>query len=841
MKFLKSPEVVSTLIIAISIFFAGPIFAQTASPTVISCEKIFDNASGYSPRDLYKYAYDAFSRGDSEGARLLALRIFIDGYRSTNLLNLLAAIEVKANRHLFAGEWLRKVLCINAEDGTAKKLLARLPPAPRPIPIQPGGLNEHFNTISKKVSQLMNRLTTPKIHFDSVFQEVARGQLYKALALAEEYEKKYPGIDGSSLSALCAYFIGRMKDAVELTEKGLAQDRHNPMFLTLQALISDTNAETSAPSRPWALYDMDRIDDALTAATEWNKSYPKSAEGFIVQARIAMDKGDFQAASDELEQASQRDPDNPKVELLKAGLFQGMKKIAEAGNAIGQAYRRGYNLPSVNLVSALYAISNNKIDEAKGIFSETVHYRPFIDRDAYPLYIQLAMILNEMKAAEAAIEEWKKRQPLNSQMCFLTAIFLHKAGNTATALQWAEKGAALYPSNAAGQQLLISLKNAMGKSPSARIPQNPEQGNSQPQSTNTGKRQPNPVSAYIKPPQTAQTQLPAAVSANAQAQTHTQTQVQTSAQTQTQTQTQTQAQAQTQTQTQAPVTQVSNAQSSSTDTSTTSSAETLTTVTGEKFTIEVGQGVTPEVVETMKQILTGVVQQLEKTFGFKLDPFNVKLVEASGMGSKVAVYDFDTNRLTLSVLFTEPETLKAFLNAERPDIDDSEKPAFNQAFPYHMLSAELSHLFIRQKVRNFGSTVNEYRWMHTGIAEIVGGQEAILKDILQTTQNLISSGTTKLQGVSEVNTSLSPSNHEPMKSITARAQAYLMVSFLFKKVPSLNEALTKGIKLLEAAGDGKPFKFALNESFGISESEFENGWKEAAYWCLRQGIPYEWQ
>ncbi|MBF0410221.1 MAG: hypothetical protein HQM10_22945 [Candidatus Riflebacteria bacterium] len=740
-------------------FMAVPAFSEPQN-ILTDCQKMFDESGKYSPRDLYKFSHDALTKGDADGARLLALKIFKDGHRSPNLLNLLAAIELKANRILFTGEWLRRVLCMNPADQTARKLLARLPPAPRSIPIQPGSLDEHFNSIQKKVNQLMNRLDSPKLHFESIFQEIARGQLYKALALAEEYEKKYPGIDGTSLSALCAYYIGRTKDCKQLIETGLCTDRFNSILLTLEAFISDTNPETSASSRPRALYDLDRISDAFQSAENWCRDFPKSAEGNIVKARIFMDKGDFQRAFAEVQNGLLVDSDNPKLEILKAGLFQASGKPADAAECIKLAFRRGYNLPSVNLVSALSAIADGRKSEAQEVMKEIDNMRPFIDRDAYSLYVQLSMSLDDMNSAHSAIEEWKKRQSLNSQMCFMEAIFLHKSGDVGGAIRAAQKGISLNPENAVGKQLLASLKAAASAQASNSTQTPPENANSE----------------NITAPEPKETP----------------------------------------------------------------EATVASTVPGEKFTIEVGADIKPEAVETMQQILLATLQRLEASFGFTIDHFAVSFVVSSGMGSRVAIYNPDKNRLILSVLFSEPETLKAFLRAERPDLDEDLINLMAQYIPYHSLAAELSNLFVRQKVKNFAATINDYRWIHAGIAEIIGGQDMILRDILALTQNLVASGSARLLSNSELNQALSPSNRDVSKIIAARTQAYLMVSFLFKKATGLNDGIARAIKLLESLGDGKIFKHAIEESFSVSESEFESAWKETAYWCLRQGIPYEW-
>jgi hypothetical protein len=45
---------------------------------------------------------------------------------------------------------------------------------------------------------------------------------------------------------------------------------------------------------------------------------------------------------------------------------------------------------------------------------------------------------------------------------------------------------------------------------------------------------------------------------------------------------------------------------------------------------------------------------------------------------------------------------------------------------------------------------------------------------------------------------------------------------------------------MQAVCAGKDLDGALKEQFGLTKGQFESAWKEAAYWSLRQGLPYEW-
>lgn len=104
----------------------------------------------------------------------------------------------------------------------------------------------------------------------------------------------------------------------------------------------------------------------------------------------------------------------------------------------------------------------------------------------------------------------------------------------------------------------------------------------------------------------------------------------------------------------------------------------------------------------------------------------------------------------------------------------------------------------------------------------------------------MASGAVKLLPVEGVNEALAPGFRDAVKLITARAQSYLMVAFLVKKGKNLSDGFARVVKLLQHLAAGQPFKNALKAAFGIPESEFESGWREAAFWSLKQGIPYEW-
>lgn len=776
-----------------------PTGAASLSPTRpnAAAVELFDRAGQVSPRDVYKTAAELYAAGDVESARLLAMRVFLDGHRSSNLLDLLGVIEIKAGRTLLAGEWLRKALALNAEDGNARKLLARLPAAPRPIPMESSNLPDHFAGISRKLPLLLQRLTTPRQHYDAVLDEITRGQFYKALALAEEYEKRYPGIDGTSLTALCALYLGRIGDAEQLVTQGLTQAKHHSLFLFVKAMIQDLNPESSAPSRPRALYDLDRFDEALTAANAWSNAFPRSAEGLLVKARIALDRLQVPAAKAALDAASQRDPDHPEFGLLSSDLALLRRQPAAAAEALKRAARRGYHLPSVALANGLLLAATGQLEEARGILEEIETHQPFLDREAYPQFIRLAILVNQLPKARKALDGWKKRHPLNSRICFMEALYQNKSGQSAEGQAWLNRALELNPNNALGKAL------ATGQAIS--IPA----GNDQTAISATPSPTPTAAPPTALPPNPAP--QPTAPSAPTTAAPQPADQPAPAA-----------------------------APSAQPAPPTTPAPEPTSTVPGQRFNLEVGQGVPPETVEAVRVQIMTALAQVEALLGMQATPFSIGLVSTNGLGSRVAIFENETERLNLSMLCNDPPTIKAFLDGERPDLDEETRILMTQGIAQHLIAGGLAQAILYQKVKNLKTTLPAYRWIHAGVAEIAGGGDVMLKDILGSTQAFMASGTAKLLSIEGVNEALAPGNRDGIKLITARAQSYLMVAFLVKKGTNGADGFAKVVKLLGELATGQSFKNALKSAFGISESEFESGWKEAAFWSLKQGIPYEW-
>ncbi|NLI75028.1 MAG: tetratricopeptide repeat protein [Candidatus Riflebacteria bacterium] len=784
------------VLIAGGLLAMGPAAAQTTKVVKSASRAIeaFDHPGMYPPQDLYKWAREAFQAGQLDDARLYALRIYFDGLRTTNLLDLLGTIEAKAGYPLLAGEWLRKSLCLNFQGQFARKLLAQLPPKPRPIPVPPDHIQEHFTQISSRLPQLLARLNNQKLHFNAVLNELARGQFYKALALAEEFEKRYPGVNGTGLTALCAMYLGRGKDAMTLIEAGLKKNPHHPFLLFGKAMLQDTHGETAATSRPQALYDLDRWTEAREEAAQFNQMFPRSVEGFLVQARLALDQQKVGEAQAVLEAAARIDPGHPVLSLLMADACLASGQFMKAGEVLQKAFLQGYNLPSVSLKAGLLAVANGRLDEATTIIEDARNSLPFSDRDAWPLFVQLALYLDNPDDARLALDQWAKRFPRNSLACYLEGFYWFKMGQNKKALDWIRKGFAANPDRVSTLRLLTML-SALEEDPdlAARIKARVA---GQPAPAVVPNRPEPPARPAATP--APQPEIPAAATPDEPGATTT------------------------------------------TAPPATPAAPPAATITGAKFTISAAADVDASYAEALKQGLDSTLAKLEPLLGEIKEPIEVSLIAAAGMGSRVAMYDPAADTITVTALFFDPGTIKALLEGEKPNLSEEDANQVSQWLPFHSLTREMALAVMLRTIKGARETLGTTAWMQRGLAELLGGSDDVLKELLVSTQARIASDEAKLGTAEELNQIFADRAPAIARLEAARAQAYLMVAFLVKKGSDKDDGLKKFVKLLEAVCGGRDLDGALRDQFGLSKGQFDSAWKEAAYWSLRQGLPYEW-
>ena len=340
----------------------------------------------------------------------------------------------------------------------AQRYLPRLPEKPRPIPVDSSKLTEHFNEIAESLPKLIEKLSSEKIHFEAVLKALERGQMYLALALSEEYEKRYPNTgNGFGLSALCAWYLGRNGDALKVIDENIKKDPYNPILLFVKAMINDMHPATAGGNYFRALYDYDQWDKALGLVEQYSKQNPNSPDAYITKARILLDLHRTKDAGDAIQEAGIRDPGNPEIELLWVNYMLQKDEKEKASRRLVNAFKRGYNLPSVNLTAAMFAIQGGRMDEVGIIIDEATGCLPFSDPEAYPMYVSLVLTLDRLNDARKALNFWKPRSAEKSMYCYMEAFYYFKSNRLKEAVEWLRKGFEINPNRIDVLRFMVAL------------------------------------------------------------------------------------------------------------------------------------------------------------------------------------------------------------------------------------------------------------------------------------------------------------------------------------------------------------------------------------------------
>ncbi len=427
-------------------FISSFSFAQEIDEPSPQAREAYNKPNYLEPEELFDRAKQCLSDGKLEDARLYSLRLFFDGKRNVNLLNLLGMIEIEAERPLLASEWLRKSCALSLNNKIAQRYLSRLPQKPRPIPVDPAKLTDHFNEISENLPKLVDKLSNSKLHFEAVLKALERGHLYLAVALAEEYEKRYPKTgDGYGLSALCAWYLGRNADALKIIEDNLKNYPYNGLMLFVKAMINDFHPATFGGNYFRALYDYDQWEKALNLVEQYNKQNPNSAEAYIIEARILLDLYRTKEAGEALQEAGKRDPGNPEIEILWVNYLIQKNEKDKAARRIVNAFKRGYNLPLVNLTACIFALQDGKMEDVNLILDEATSCLPFSDPEAYSLYVSLVLTVGRKSDARKALDFWKPRSAEKSMYCYMEAYYSFRTNNIQEGIEWLNKAFKLNP------------------------------------------------------------------------------------------------------------------------------------------------------------------------------------------------------------------------------------------------------------------------------------------------------------------------------------------------------------------------------------------------------------
>ncbi len=763
--------------------FTASLSAQPAGNISATPQEAFDKPNLLTAKELYRLARETMASGQLDAARLYALRLYFDGNRSQNLLNLLGVIELQAGRPMLASEWLRKASALSLVNKVAQRYLSRLPARPRPIPVDQTKLADHFGEISEALPKLLERLANPKLHFDSVMKAIERGQIYLALALSEEYEKKYPGPEGSSLTALCAWYLGRNRDALNLAEQGLAKAPHNPILLFVKAMINDPHPGTSAGNYFRALYDVDQWNKALSLVDQFSKANPTSPDAYITQARIMLELHKIKEAGQALQEAGVRDPGNPEIELLWVGYLLQREESDKASKRLARAFRRGYNLPSVSLAAGLFALQGGRANELNVILNDAAASRPFTDPEAYPTYISLLLLSDRMPEARTALDEWRARSSERSMICYLESFYHFKTGDNVKALEWLRKGfqqnpnrldmlkfLAGFPALGDDIALFAEINNRLASAGIPGFTAMPV-----PEVTNS----PSPL-----PQSNPMAVQPVGVQA--------------------------------------------------------ASGGSMPVSGDGMFQITLGPGLDPSGRTMIASELTKMYERIASRIGTLSVPIFVNFLSAEGLGPTIALYEPQNTALTVTSAYYDSEMIRNIILANFDSLGDEELGTLIEEYPGHLLAGELTRLIIQILIPEAKTNKDKTAWMQIGLAEILAGSSTAQRYRMLVAQKSLESKVAKLASANMVNSIFAEGYTSPAVFETATAQAYLMTAFLVKKSGNLEKGCRDMMKLIELVSKGSEFGTALNEVFKISEADFEKSWTDAAYWALKQGAPYEW-
>jgi tetratricopeptide (TPR) repeat protein len=781
-KFLKTNLIIIFLSIS-AVFYlqAGYLHASELSTISPSAKEAFDKPNLYTNDELFKMSREALDSNRIDDSRLYALRLFFDGIRNQNLLNLLGIIEVRAGNNLIASEWFRRANSLKLTNKLGQSYLVRLPKKPRPVPVDSSKIADHFSEITSALPKLLERLTSANLHESSIIQALERGQIYFALALSEEYEKKYKNPSGPALTALCAWYLGRNRDAMNIINQNLPLNPYNSLLLFLKAVINDGHPATSSGNYFRALYDLDRWDQALELTERYSKANPDSPDAYITKTRILLDMNKTKEAAESLQEAGKRDPGNPEIELLWVNFLLQRGEPDKAVKRFARAYRRGYNLPAVNLAAGLFAIQGGRINELNVIVNEASSCRPFSDQDAYSNFISILMVLDRMGEARETLDEWRAKFPERSMYCYLEAFYFLKLGNLKQGLFWLRRGFKHNPNRIDMLKFLagfpaIEQDQELFKQISTRIQNASNEGNIFAKAEG------------ISNPE----QLPSDNLSSSQA---------------------------------------------------TSSNSGTPTAQDSRFLVTAGRGVDAKDFTMITTELSRIYGIVSAEIGDVKKPININVASAEGIGPLIVAEDPKTNGILVTTNFNDQDMIQNIVLANFDKFSDTELYPLLDEYPGNLLAAEIAKKIINQIIPESAEAKNTNYWMQSGFADILAANTSsplVLRYRLLVANKSIESKVAALTSANSLNAIFSDSYASPAVFETARAQAYLMTAHLIKKL-GYQQGSQNMLELIKQTSKGSNFSDSLKKLFGMTEEEFEKSWKEAAYWALLQGTPYEWE
>jgi hypothetical protein len=779
------PNLITKLVLALFMALLLPALCVAEGQEIDPKAKAaFANPNLHNANELYELARVAYGSGKLAEARLYALRMFFNGTRNQNLLNLLGVMEIQEGNNLLAGEWLRRANSLKLNNRVGLNYLARLPGKSLPIPVDASKLSDHFSNIVDTLPNFMKNITSPRLHEEAVYKALERGQLYFALALAEEYEKNYKdNPNGPGLTALCAWYLGRHRDALNIVNQNIKQAPFNALLLFVKAMIEDSHPATSIASYFLALYHLDQWDKILELADRYSTQFPNSAQGYLAKTRVLLDTKRNNEAALALQEAGKREPGNPDIELLWLQYRLQREEPDKAAKHVTRASRRGYNKPIVSLITSLFTtMQTGSVAELNLVANEITNYRPFSDQDAYSSYVSMLMVINRTEEAREVLDEWRSRFPENSQYAYLEAYHALNAGAIKQGLFWLRRAFQRNPNRLDMLEFLAQFEELeQDETLLTQIRQHLAQARDR-------------AAAAMAISLNESEALP-----------------------------------------QGEVT--------STVATAAPTAKGKVLAADERFVISAGEGVDQGVFTAINTELVRVYGIMSAELGEVGKPIAVNVVSAEGQGPLIAAPDASGDGVLVTTNFYDPEMVQNIIMANFDKLSDAELYPLIEEYPGNILATELARKMISHMVPEFDGRKGENAWMQSGLADILAANTSsplVLRYRLLVAYQSIGNKTSALTSTNSLNAIFSDSYASPAVYETAKAQAYLMTAFLIKK-NGYEKGVQDMMELIRQTSKGTDFGDAVKSLFGVSKEDFESSWKEAAYWALLQGTPYEWE
>lgn len=258
------------------------------------------------------------------------------------------------------------------------------------------------------------------------------------------------------------------------------------------------------------------------------------------------------------------------------------------------------------------------------------------------------------------------------------------------------------------------------------------------------------------------------------------------------------------------------------------------------FQITLGPGIDSSGRMLLASELNRMYERIASRIGTLSVPIFVNFISAEGMGPTIAMYDPQNTSIIVTTVYYDGDMIRNIVTANFDAFSEEEMGPLIEEFPGHVLAGELTRLIIQILIPEAKTNKNRTAWVQIGLAEILGGSKISQRYRMLVAQKSTQAGIARMASAAMLNSIFAEGYTSPAVFETATAQAYLMAAFLVKKSGSIDKGCRDLMKLIELISKGSELDSALQQVYKLGETEFEASWKEAAFWALKQGTPYEW-